>query len=88
MYPLFQPFFRNSQMPSLIIWRKHDSFFIPAGVETYRRDNPNAVVELLSTGHFALETHVLILLSIYVKLLAVKKFKVLLVISASYCLKT
>jgi hypothetical protein len=24
----------------------------------FRRDNPNAVVRLLDTGHFALETHV------------------------------
>ena len=32
-------------------------FFIPAGAEAFRRDNPNAVVELLDTGHFALETH-------------------------------
>ena len=30
--------------------------FLP-GAEAYRRDNPNAVVELLDTGHFALETH-------------------------------
>lgn len=27
------------------------------GAEAYRRDNPNAVVEFLDTGHFALETH-------------------------------
>jgi hypothetical protein len=26
-------------------------------VEAYRRDNPNAVVQLLDTGHFVLETH-------------------------------
>lgn len=37
---------------------KHDPFFIPPGAEAYKRDNPNAVVELLDTGHFALETHV------------------------------
>ena len=30
----------------------------PAGAEAFKRDNPNAVVELLDTGHFALETHV------------------------------
>jgi pimeloyl-ACP methyl ester carboxylesterase len=42
----------------LAIWGKHDPFFIPAGAEAYRRDNPNAIVELLDTGHFALETHV------------------------------
>jgi len=57
-YPAFQAFFRDRQPPALIIWGKHDPFFIPAGAEAYRRDNPNAVVELLDTGHFALETHV------------------------------
>lgn len=57
-YPDFQAFFRDRQPPALIIWGKHDPFFIPAGAQAYRRDNPNAVVELLDTGHFALETHV------------------------------
>ncbi len=42
----------------LAIWGKHNPFFIPPGAEAYCRDNPNAVVELLDTGHFALETHV------------------------------
>jgi hypothetical protein len=32
--------------------------FIPAGAEAYRRDNPNAVVALLETGRFALDTYV------------------------------
>ncbi|WP_034947931.1 alpha/beta fold hydrolase [Erwinia oleae] len=57
-YPDFQAFFRETQLPTLVIWGKHDPFFIPAGAEAYKRDNPNAVVELLDTGHFALETHV------------------------------
>jgi pimeloyl-ACP methyl ester carboxylesterase len=34
-----------------------DTYFIPAGAEAFRRDNPNAVVQFLDTGHFALETH-------------------------------
>jgi pimeloyl-ACP methyl ester carboxylesterase len=45
-------------VPTLAIWGKHDPFFIPPGAEAYRRDNPDAVVKLLDTGHFALETHV------------------------------
>ena len=45
-------------MPTLAIWGKGDPFFIPPGAEAFKRDNPNAVVELLDTGHFALETHV------------------------------
>jgi len=57
LYPKFQEYFRKSQPPLLAIWGKHDPFFIPAGAEAYRRDNPNAVVEFLDTGHFALETH-------------------------------
>jgi pimeloyl-ACP methyl ester carboxylesterase len=41
----------------LAVWGKHDPFFLPAGAEAYRRDNPNAKVVLHDTGHFALETH-------------------------------
>ncbi|AFC86504.1 alpha/beta fold hydrolase [Frateuria aurantia] len=58
LYPAFQQFFRTTKLPTLAIWGKGDPFFIPAGAEAYQRDNPNAVVELLDTGHFALETHV------------------------------
>jgi len=58
LYPAFQQFFRDRQVPTLVIWGKGDPFFIPPGAQAYRRDNPNAVVELLDTGHFALETHV------------------------------
>lgn len=57
LYPAFQAFFRQTQLPALIIWGKHDPFFIPPGAMAYKRDNPNARVELLDTGHFALETH-------------------------------
>jgi pimeloyl-ACP methyl ester carboxylesterase len=58
LYPALQEYFRKSQPPLLAIWGKHDPFFIPAGAEAYRRDNRNATVQLLDTGHFALETHV------------------------------
>ncbi|HAT23586.1 MAG: alpha/beta hydrolase [Pantoea sp.] len=56
-YPAFQQFFREKQLPTLVIWGKHDPFFIPPGAQAYLRDNPQAQVELLDTGHFALETH-------------------------------
>lgn len=58
LYPAFQEYFRKAKPPLLAIWGKHDPFFIPAGAEAYRRDNPNAVVQFLDTGHFAIETHV------------------------------
>jgi pimeloyl-ACP methyl ester carboxylesterase len=58
LYPTFQKYFRESTPPTLAIWGKNDPFFLPVGAEAYRRDNPNATVKLLDTGHFALETHV------------------------------
>ena len=58
LYPKFQEYFRKSKPPLLAIWGKNDPFFIPAGAEAFRRDNPNATVQFLDTGHFALETDV------------------------------
>jgi pimeloyl-ACP methyl ester carboxylesterase len=58
LYPRFQEYFRGAQPPLLAIWGKHDPYFIPAGAEAFRRDIPNAIVQFLDTGHFALETHV------------------------------
>jgi pimeloyl-ACP methyl ester carboxylesterase len=58
LYPAFQKYFREAQPPLLAIWGQNDPFFIPPGAEAYRRDNPNATVRFLDTGHFALETHV------------------------------
>jgi pimeloyl-ACP methyl ester carboxylesterase len=58
LYPKFQAYFRTSQPPLLAIWGKNDPFFIPAGAEAFKRDLPQATVQFLDTGHFALETHV------------------------------
>jgi pimeloyl-ACP methyl ester carboxylesterase len=57
LYPAFHEYFRKSKPPTLAIWGKNDPFFIPPGAEAFRRDNPNAIVRFLDTGHFALETH-------------------------------
>lgn len=58
LYPEFQRYFRERKPPMLAIWGKNDPFFIPPGAEAFRRDNPDATVTFLDTGHFALETHV------------------------------
>jgi pimeloyl-ACP methyl ester carboxylesterase len=58
LYPKFQEYFRAHKPPLLAIWGKNDTYFIPAGAEAFKRDIPNARVQLLDTGHFALETHV------------------------------
>src|SRR5215831_4165770 len=57
LYPKFQEYFRKSRPPLLAIWGKNDPFFIPAGAQAFRKDLPNAKVQFLDTGHFALETH-------------------------------
>jgi len=57
-YPAFQHYLRTAKPPLLAIWGSHDAFFVPAGAQAFKRDLPNATVELLDTGHFALETHV------------------------------
>jgi len=58
LYPQFQEYFRKSKPPLLAIWGKNDPFFIPPGAEAYRKDLPDAKIQFLDTGHFALETHV------------------------------
>jgi pimeloyl-ACP methyl ester carboxylesterase len=58
LYPAFHEYFRKARPSLLAIWGKNDPYFIPAGAEAFRRDIPNATVQFLDTGHFALETHV------------------------------
>ncbi|WP_233886373.1 alpha/beta fold hydrolase [Paraburkholderia flagellata] len=69
LYPAFQKFFRDVLPPTLVIWGKNDPFFTPPGAEAYKRDNAKAVVTLLDTGHFALETHVDVIASAILELL-------------------
>ncbi|MGI5143507.1 alpha/beta fold hydrolase [Streptomyces sp. CA-106110] len=57
LYPVFQHYFRTHTPALLAIWGRNDPFFLPTGAEAFKRDNPNAEVRLLDTGHFALETH-------------------------------
>jgi pimeloyl-ACP methyl ester carboxylesterase len=56
-YAQLHAFFRRYQPPTLAIWGKNDPFFLPAGAEAFKRDNPNTEVRFLDTGHFAIETH-------------------------------
>jgi len=57
LYPTFQQYLRSHRPPLLAVWGKHDPFFLPAGAEAFKRDNPNAETRFFETGHFALETH-------------------------------
>lgn len=57
LYPKFQKFFRDTQLPILAVWGKNDPFFIPPGAEAFKRDVKTTEVHFFDTGHFALETH-------------------------------
>lgn len=56
-YAQLHDYFRRHLPPTLAIWGRNDPFFIPAGAEAFKRDNPAAEVRFLDSGHFALETH-------------------------------
>ena len=57
LYPKFQAYFRDKKPPVLAVWGNKDPYFLPAGAEGYKKDNPAAIVRFYDTGHFALETH-------------------------------
>lgn len=57
MFPVFQEYFRKHQPPALIILGKHDAFFEVAEAACYKRDLPEAQVNILDGGHMALETN-------------------------------
>ncbi|MFI9272268.1 alpha/beta fold hydrolase [Kitasatospora sp. NPDC052896] len=57
LYPTFHEYFREHTPAFLAVWGRNDPFFLPVGAEAFKRDNPNAEVQLFDTGHFALETH-------------------------------
>ncbi|TCD68589.1 hypothetical protein EIP91_010378 [Steccherinum ochraceum] len=57
LYPTFHKYFREYNPPTLAVWGKTDPFFVPAGAEAYKRDNPKAEVKFLDAGHFPLESH-------------------------------
>ena len=54
-YDEWHTFFRNKQPKTLIVWGKNDPFFTIEGARAYLRDIPKAELNLLDTGHFALE---------------------------------
>ena len=58
LYDGWHEYFRSKQPRMLIVWGINDPFFTVEGAKAYRRDIPNAQLNLLDTGHFAVETHV------------------------------
>ncbi len=54
-YDEWHSFFRSRQPKTLIVWGKNDPFFTVEGAKAYLRDIPKADLNLIDTGHFALE---------------------------------
>jgi pimeloyl-ACP methyl ester carboxylesterase len=57
LYPKIQSWLRSARPPTLVLWGRNDPFFTVAGALAFRRDIPQAQVELLNGSHFLLETH-------------------------------
>lgn len=55
LYDSWHEYFRNYQPPTLIVWGQNDPFFTVEGAKAYLRDIPKAELNLIDTGHFALE---------------------------------
>ncbi len=55
LYEVWQAYFRTHQPKTLVAWGRGDPFFGVPGAEAFRRDLKDVRVELLDSGHFALE---------------------------------
>lgn len=55
-YPAWQTWLREQQLPTLVVWGKHDLAFTVPGAEAFKRDLPNARIVILDAGHFAMDT--------------------------------
>lgn len=54
-YPRWQAWLRQHTPPTLVVWGANDPSFIAPGAEAFKRDVPNAEIQLLNAGHFALD---------------------------------
>lgn len=64
-FPVWQNYLKMNQPPTLITWGKNDKFFTTAGAEAYKNELKDVEINMLNSGHFALEEcHVLVALLI------------------------
>ena len=54
-YPKWQQYLKESKVPVLAVWGKHDPSFVAAGAPAFKQHS-DAEVHLIDAGHFALET--------------------------------
>ncbi len=55
-YASWQSWLRAHQLPTLVMWGRHDQAFLVPGALAFRRDLPDARIEILDAGHFAMDT--------------------------------
>jgi len=53
LYPKWQALLQKLKLPVLVIWGDQDKFFTVPGALAYRRDAPQAEVQVIHSGHFA-----------------------------------
>lgn len=51
-YPAWQTWLKQRQLTTLVVWGKHDLAFTVPGALAFKRDLPNAQVEILDASHF------------------------------------
>ena len=55
-YPAWQAWLREHKPPTLVVWwGRNDPSFIAPGAEAFKGDLPDAQIDLLDAGHFALD---------------------------------
>lgn len=57
LFPKFHDYFNVFQPPALVMWGKYDIFFDVEEVHAYKKNLPDAQVQILEGGHMALETN-------------------------------
>lgn len=55
LYAVWQAYFKKEQPATLVLSGKNDKLFVAAGAEAFKKDLPNAQINLLNGGHFVLE---------------------------------
>jgi pimeloyl-ACP methyl ester carboxylesterase len=56
-FPKYQKYLREHQPPTLIVWGPQDGYMPKSSAEAYLRDLPNAELQFVRGGHWALETN-------------------------------
>ena len=56
LYPAWQEWLRRTQLPTLVLWGRHDRAFLVEGAMAFRRDLTRAEIQILEAGHFAMGT--------------------------------